>query len=92
MLYKALGLESLAHFKSHHYEFVKNQNPPKFPPDVRQHLQYRQENEKHVIATLVGAFLPALKLKCFALMEVGPKLMTIKGENNFIEVSADGVI
>ena len=25
-------------------------------------------------------------------MEVGPKLMTIKGESNIIEVSADGVI
>ena len=91
-LYKALGLESLAHLKSHHYEFVKKRTPPDFPPDVKLCLQYGQENEKHVVATLVGAFLPALKLKCFAFMEVGPKLMTIKGESNFIEVSADGVI
>ena len=55
-------------------------------------LQYGQENEKHVIATLVGGFLPALKPKCFAFMEVSPKLMTIKGGKNFIEVSADGLI
>ena len=91
-LYKALGLESLGHLKSHHYEFIKKRNPPEFPPEVKVRLQYGQENEKHVIATLVGGFLPALKPKCFAFMEVGPKLMTIKGEKNFIEVSADGLI
>ena len=91
-LYRALGLESLSDLKSHHYEFIKNRSPPDFPDNVKLRLQYGQTNEKHVIATLVGGLLPSLKPNCFSFLEVGPQFVAVKGEEKFIEVSADGVI
>ena len=91
-LFRALGLESLSDLKSHHYKFIKKRSPPEFPDDVKLRLQYGQNNEKHVIATLVGALLPGLKPNCFVFLEVGPQFVSVKGDNNFMEVSADGVI
>ena len=87
-MYKALGLESLVALKQHHYEFVKKRKPP----EIQLRLQYSQENEKHAVATLVGGFLPAFRPSCYSYLEVGPVMLTVYREENFIEVSADGVI
>ena len=91
-LFNALGLGTLANLKSHHYQFVKKRSPPEFPDDVKARLQYGQDNEKHGIANITGAFLPAFKSNCFSYMEVGPTFLTVCGKANFIEVSPDGVI
>ena len=91
-MYKALGLESLVALKQHHYEFVKKRKPPDFSPEIKLRLQYGQENEKHAVATLLGGFLPAFRPSCYSYLEVGPVMLTVYGEQNFIEVSADGVI
>ena len=91
-MYKALGLESLVALKQHHYEFVKKRKPPDFSPEIKLRLQYGQENEKHAVATLLGGFLPAFRPLCYSYLEVGPIMLTVYGEQNFIEVSADGII
>ena len=91
-MYKALGLESLVALKQHHYEFVKKRKLPEFSPEIKLRLQYGQENEKHAVSTLVGGFLPVFHPSCYSYLEVGPVMLTVYGEENFIEVSADGVI
>ena len=91
-LFNALGLSTLANLKSHHYKFVRRRPPPDFPDDVKQRLKYGQDNEKHGIANIVGAFLPTFKSSCFSYVEVGPTFLTVYGEENFMEVSPDGVL
>ena len=91
-MYKALGLESLVALKQHHYEFVKKRKPPDFSPEIKLRLQYGHENEKHAVATLLGGFLPAFRPSCYSYLEVGPIMLTVYGEQNFIEVSTDGII
>ena len=46
----------------------------------------------HVISTLVGLILPALKTKCYSFYEVGPQFIQGQNRANLIEVSADGII
>ena len=91
-LYKALGLDSLSLLKQHHYKFVKKRPPKDFSPEVQLRLQYGQENEKHAVSTLIGGILPALIPHCSAFLEVGAVMLSVYGEDNFIEVSADGVV
>ena len=91
-LYNALGLSSLADLKQHHYQYIKKRAPPPFSPDVQKRLQYGQENEKNAIAALVGSFLPSLLPNCFSFLEVGPKFLRVYGEENFLEVSPDGIL
>ena len=91
-LYNALGLSSLSDLKQHHYQFIKKHSPPPFSDDVKKGLEYGTENEKHIIATVLGNLLPALLPHCFAFQEVGSVFLDIAGEENFIEVSADGLL
>ena len=50
------------------------------------------ENEKHVIASVLGNLMPGLLPKCFAYQEVGAVFLTVRNEEKFMEVSADGLL
>ena len=91
-LYNALGLSSLADLKQHHYQFVKKRSPPPFPPEVQKRLKYGKENEKNALATVISSLLPFLLPNCYAFVEVGPSFVTVYREENFLEVSPDGVL
>ena len=91
-LYNALGLSSLSDLKQHHYQFIKKRSPPPFSDDVKKRLEYETQNEKHIIGTVLGNSLPALLPHCFAFQEVGSVFLDIAGEENFIEVSTDGLL
>ena len=91
-LYNALGLSSLSDLKQHHCQFIKKRSPPPFSDDENKRLEYGTENEKHIIATVLGNLVPALLPHCFAFQEVGSVFLDIAGEENFIEVSADSLL
>ena len=59
---------------------------------MKKYIQFRKENEVHVISTLVGLILPALKTKCYSFYEVGTQFIQGHKRANLIEVSADGII
>ena len=70
-LFNALGLESLAELKQHHYQFVKKREKPPFSEEIQKRLVYGRDNEKHAIATVVGGLLGAFKPPCYCFQEVG---------------------
>ena len=87
-----MGLSSLSDLKQHHYQFIKKHSPPPFSDNVKKRLEYGTENEKHIIATVLGNLLPPLLPHCFAFQEVGSVFLNIAGEENFLEVSVDGLL
>ena len=91
-LYNVLGLSSLSDLKQHHYQFIKKRAPLPFPEDVKKHLKYGMENEKHVIATVLGNLMPALLPSCFTYQEMGPVFLPVRNEEKFLEVSTEGLL
>ena len=91
-LHNALGLESLADLKQHHYQFIKKRQRPPFPEEVQKRLDYGKENEKHAIASVIGGFMCAFKPACYVYQEVGSLFLTVYSEEKFMLVSPDGVM
>ena len=91
-LHAALGLESLAEMKQHHYQFIKKRPKPPFPEEINVRLKYGQENEKHALATVIGGLMPAYKPKCFSFQEVGSVFIQVYGDEDFMLVSPDGIV
>ena len=55
-------------------------------------MKYGQENEKNALAAVIGGLLPAFLPNCFSFLEVGPSFISVFGEENFMEVSPDGLL
>ena len=91
-MFNALGWSSLLDLEQHHYQFLKKHSFPPFPEDVKKRMNYGNENEKNIIATVVGNLLPALLPQCFVYQEVGSVFVDVTGEENFLEVSSDGYL
>ena len=91
-LYNALGLSLLGDLKQHHYQFLKKRSPPPFSDEVKKRMKYGQENEKNALAAVIGGLLPAFLPNCFSFLEVGPSFISVFGEENFMEVSPDGLL
>ena len=91
-MYNALGLSSLTDLKQHHYQFIKNMSPPPFNEEVKKRMQYGQENEKHALAAVIGGLFPSFLPNCFSFLEVGPSSISVFREENFLEVSPDGLL
>ena len=77
-LYKGLGFETLKAEREHINLFVKNRPAPQVPPEVQKYMEFRKNNEVHVISTLVSTLLPALKPSCYTSMKLDPDLSTEK--------------
>ena len=91
-MYNALGLPSLGDLKQHHYQFLKKRLPPPFSNEVKKRMKYSKENEKNALAAIIGGLLPAFLPNCFSFLEVGPSFISVFGEENFMEVSPDGLL
>ena len=91
-MYNALGLSSLGDLKQHHYQFLKKRSPPPFSDEVKKRMKYGQENEKNALAAVIGGLLPAFLPNCFSFLEVGPSFISVFREENFMEVSPDGLL
>ena len=86
----AIGLDTLARQKQHHYEFVCGHGRNVTDPLHLQRLNHGAENEVNIIATLITYILPAYLHPCYAFFEVGPVILhhcRLK-----IVVSADGIL
>ena len=70
----------------------KKRAPLPFPEDGKKRLRYGAENEKHVIATVLGNLMPSLLPRCFAYQEVAAVFLTVGNEEKFMEVSTDGLL
>ena len=88
----ALGLDTLSKQKQHHNSFVNNKEPPPFAVDVQEMLDHGKEFEKHGIATLVGAIMPALLPPCYMYFEVGSIILKTPSGRDIICVSPDGLL
>ena len=55
-------------------------------------MKYGQENEKNALAAVIGGLLPSFLPNCFSFLEVGPSFISVFGEENFLEVSPDGLL
>ena len=91
-LYKGLGFDTLKAEREHMNVFVKKRPAPQIPIEVQKYMEFGKNNEVHVISTLVGTLLPALKPSCYNFYEVGPKFIHGKTCKHIIEVSPDGMI
>ena len=91
-LYKGLGFDTLKAEREHMNVFVKKRPAPHIPREVQKYMEFGKNNEVHVISTLVGTLLPALKPSCYNFYEVGPKFIQGKTCKHIIEVSPDGMI
>ena len=88
----ALGLDTLSKQKQHYNSFVNNKEPPPFAVDVEEMLDHRKEFEKHGIATLVGAIMPALLPPCYMYFKVGSIILKTPSGRDIICVSPDGLL
>ena len=91
-LHKAIGLDTLARQKEHHYTNVCGRSPPMPDPLLTQRLKHGSDNEVNIIATLVSTIMPAYLPRCYAYFEVGPKFIKYGSRGFRIEVSADGIL
>ena len=60
--------------------------------DVQVCLNHGRLFEKHAIATLVGAIMPALMPPCYSYFEVGSLIHNIDKQDQFLVVSPDGML
>ena len=86
----AIGLDTLARQKQHHYEFVCGHGRCVTGPHVQQHLKHGSDNDVNIIATLVSLIMPAFLPTYCCYFEVGPVI--IQYGRIRIVVSADSII
>ena len=91
-MYAALGLDTLAKQKEHHYIHVRGRKPPPTPPDLQKLFDHGTKNEVNAIATLISTVVPAYLPACFAFYEVGPAFIHSQGRKYLMEISADGIL
>ena len=86
----AIGLDTLARQKQHHYEFVCGHGRCVTDPHVQQCLKHGSDNEVNIITTLVSLIMPAFLPMCYCYFEVGPVI--IQYGRIKIVISADRTI
>ena len=88
----ALGLDTLSKQKQHHNCFVNGKEAPAFPNEIQEMLDLGKDFEKHGIATLVGAIMPALLPPCYMFFEVSTFILQTPSGRDIICVSPDGLL
>ena len=89
---KAIGLDTLAKQKEHHYVRVRGREPKPVSPELQKLFNHGMKNEINAIATLVATVVPAYLPACFSFYEVGPCFIHSESRRNLMEVSADGIL
>ena len=75
----ALGLDTLARQKEHHYTFICGRSAHPQDEELAKKFRHGTENEVNVVSTLVGYIMPAFLHNCYAFFEVGPKILNLHG-------------
>ena len=88
----ALGLDTLSKQKQHYNCFVNGKEAPAFLNEVQEMLDHGKDFEKHGIATLVGAIMPALLPPCYMFFEVSTFILQTPSGRDIICVSPDGLL
>jgi hypothetical protein len=89
--YNAAGLRNLAAQKKHYSEHILGKKRT-ISPALQAKFDYGNENEINAMATIAQKLLPALTPPCHFLQEVGPLLLDSVDKEEFLEISADGII
>ena len=88
----ALGLDTLAKQKEHHYTFICGRSAHEPNEELAKKFRHGTENEVNVVATLVGYIMPAFLHNCYAFFEVGAKILKSTKNDWRLIVSADGLL
>ena len=71
----AIGLDTLARQKQHHYKFVCGHGRSMTDPHVQECLKHGSDNEVNIITTLVLLIMPAFLPTCYCYFKVGPVII-----------------
>ena len=91
-LHKALGLDGLARQKEHHHTFLCGRSESVLSSEIKKRMEHGTNNEKNILATLIGLIIPAFLPPCYAFFEVGAKFISGTSCREKVEVSADGIL
>ena len=89
---KSIGLDGLKKQKKHHYEYIMAKDPGPPSENLQAMFDHGRLFEKHALATLAGAIMPALLPPCYSFLEVGSLVHSIDNQDHFLVVSPDGML